>query len=467
MKKTTPVFYNIVGLFFFWGFVAASNDVLIPIFKDHLKIEQWQSQMISFVFYVAYTIGSITYLLLSYYLQNDLLQKIGYTKGLSYGLLISFLGTLFFIPAAQNSSFLFLIIGLFIIGLGFSLQQTAANPLVIAAGDENYGSQRLSLAGGINNIGTTIGPLIVSYAVFKNTKEISQLSDLMYPYLILGILFLMVAVKFYLLKETAININVHSEDALNIKQLSEIKSLIKVPQVWMGMVAIFVYVGVEVSTAANLAEFAKQKASISTSAIAPYVSLYWASLMIGRWASASDIFADSKIKKMILKILFPLTAFIFFLIILSVHQKSISNVEWMIAYIILLLISDYLSQGNAAKQLLLYATAGIILITLSMFSKGEFSVFNIIAVGLFCSTLWPCIFEIALKGMGNKAGIVSSLLIMMIMGGGWISLLQGYVSKIVGINLSYSVGILCFAYLLYYGWKSYRVENDTESKIIN
>jgi len=465
MKKTTPVFYNIVGLFFFWGFVAASNDVLIPIFKDHLKIEQWQSQMISFVFYVAYTIGSIIYLLMSYYLQNDLLQKIGYAKGLSYGLLISFVGTLFFIPAAQNSSFLFLIIGLFIIGLGFSLQQTAANPLVIAAGDENYGSQRLSLAGGINNIGTTIGPLIVSYAVFKNTKEISQLNDLMYPYLILGILFLIVAIKFYRLKETSIN--THTEDALNVKQLSEIKSLIKVPQVWMGMLAIFVYVGVEVSTAANLAEFAKQKASLSTSAIAPYVSLYWASLMIGRWASASDIFADSPIKKMILKILFPFAAFIFFLIILSIHQKSIPNVEWMMAYIILLLILDYLSQGNAAKQLVLYAIAGIVLITLGILSKNEFSVFNIIAVGLFCSTLWPCIFEIALKGMGNKAGIVSSLLIMMIMGGGWISLLQGYVSKIVGIEISYSIGILCFAYLLYYGWKSYRVENIKDSKITN
>jgi FHS family L-fucose permease-like MFS transporter len=81
--------------------------------------------------------------------------------------------------------------------------------------------------------------------------------------------------------------------------------------------------------------------------------------------------------------------------------------------------------------------------------------------------LWPCIFEIALKGMGNKAGIVSSLLIMMIMGGGWISLLQGYVSKIVGIEISYSIGILCFAYLLYYGWKSYRVENIKDSKITN
>jgi len=115
----------------------------------------------------------------------------------------------------------------------------------------------------------------------------------------------------------------------------------------------------------------------------------------------------------------------------------------------------------------LYAIAGIVLITLGILSKNEFSVFNIIAVGLFCSTLWPCIFEIALKGMGNKAGIVSSLLIMMIMGGGWISLLQGYVSKIVGIEISYSIGILCFAYLLYYGWKSYRLENIKDSKITN
>lgn len=450
MKRVTSIFYNIAGLFFFWGFVAASNDVLIPIFKDYLQIEQWQSQMISFVFYVAYTIGSILYLFVSYHLKNDLLQIIGYTKGLSIGLIISFVGTLLFIPAAQHSSFISLIGGLFIVGIGFSLQQTAANPLIIMAGDEAYGSQRLSLAGGINNIGTTIGPLLVSYAVFQSTSSFPSLQNLMYPYLILGAVFLLIALWFFIYPQQKTN----TVESKNYVQWYQIKQVVIVPQVWMGMLAIFLYVGVEVSTAANLAEFAKQKAHISTNEIAPFISLYWACLMIGRWASASDIFAQHKLKKIIFKILFPLMALALFLLILHINQKHIPHIKWILVYITSLIILDFLSQGDAAKQLILYSAAGVVLIMIGIFSKGYFSVFNIIAVGMFCSTLWPCIFEIALKNMNHYAGLISSLLIMMIMGGGWVSLLQGYLSKLIGIHASYVVGIFCFIYLLLYGWMS-------------
>ncbi|MCX7729444.1 MAG: MFS transporter, partial [Bacteroidia bacterium] len=259
MKKVDSIFYYIIGLFFFWGFVAASNDVLIPIFKDHLQMEQWQSQLISFVFYVAYTVGSILYVLISYYLKQDLLAYIGYTKGLGVGLIISSIGTLFFIPAANQSSFYALITGLFIIGLGFSLQQTAANPLVILSGDESYGSQRLSLAGGINNIGTTIGPLIVSYAVFGTNQNQKNLSDLKLPYLILGFLFIVIALLFFRYKKS-----LHENTNISANYFNTIKKIISKKQVWMAMLAIFVYVGVEVSCAANLAEFAKYKANIHT-----------------------------------------------------------------------------------------------------------------------------------------------------------------------------------------------------------
>lgn len=449
MSKTNRIFYYIIGLFFFWGFVAASNDVLIPVFKDHLHIEQWQSQFISFVFYVAYTVGSIIYLIVSYYLKKDLLLHIGYSKGLSIGLFISFVGTLLFIPAANYASFTTLIIGLFIIGIGFSLQQTAANPLVIYAGDASYGSQRLSLAGGINNIGTTIGPLLVSFAVFRNNTEITHLNDLKFPYLILGVLFVLIGILFFRYKEK-MNISLAIQ---NIQNLNEIKILLSQSQVFMGMLAIFMYVGVEVSTAANLAEFAKYKAHIDTSAIAPYISLYWAALMIGRWASAADIFAEKKWIKIILKIIFPFAAFGLFNLILLLNNKHIPNIEYMMVYITILIFLDFLSNGDAAKQLVYYALAGMFFIVLGMVTHSELAVFNILAVGLFCSTLWPCIFEITLKGMGKQSGVVSSLLIMMIMGGGWISLLQGIIAQPFGITMSYSIGIFCFMYLLIYGLK--------------
>ena len=164
--KNNRAFATLISVFFFWGFVAASNDILIPVFKENLNLEQWQSQMISFAFYVAYTVGSILYFGLSKAFGGDILNRIGYKNGIALGLVISAVGTILFYPAAELSSFPLMITGLFIVGLGFSLQQTAANPLVISFGDPSQGSQRLSMAGGINNFGTTIGPLIVSFAIF-------------------------------------------------------------------------------------------------------------------------------------------------------------------------------------------------------------------------------------------------------------------------------------------------------------
>src|ERR1043165_8342187 len=189
----------LISVFFFWGFVAASNDILIPVFKEKLNLEQWQSQMISFAFYVAYTVGSIIYYLISKTSGGDILNRIGYKNGIALGLTISALGTLLFYPAAQNASFILMISGLFIVGLGFSLQQTAANPLAIVMGDPKTGSQRLSMAGGINNFGTTIGPLLVSFAIFGSVSastNVADISAVKVPYLILGAAFLLAAIVF-------------------------------------------------------------------------------------------------------------------------------------------------------------------------------------------------------------------------------------------------------------------------------
>jgi MFS transporter, FHS family, L-fucose permease len=167
MKKNsnTSALITITIVFFFWGFVAASNDILIPVFKSAFNLTQGQSQLVSLAFYIAYTVGSLIYIGVSYLLKVDLINKIGYKNALSLGLLISALGTLLFYPAANLGSFELMLAGLFVVGLGFSLQQTGANPLAIALGPIKTGSQRLTLAGGINNLGTTIGPLIVSFAI--------------------------------------------------------------------------------------------------------------------------------------------------------------------------------------------------------------------------------------------------------------------------------------------------------------
>lgn len=410
---------------------------------------------IDVAFYVAYTIGSIFYFLLSKMSGGDILNKIGYKNGISLGLVISAIGAFLFYPAAQTESFVLMITGLFIIGLGFSLQQTAANPLAITIGDPKNGSQRLSLAGGVNNIGTTIGPVLVSFAIFGSLVEGQKLESLeavKTPYIILGLAFIVVALIF---KFSSIpNTIVHNEDATDSTPEKN-KSIFSYPQLWMGMIAIFLYVGVEVATAANLPEFMKQHTGTETSQVAPYVSLFWASLMIGRWTGAIGAFDISKGTKRLLSFLLPYVAFGIFLLVNRIAHHDLTPFYVYVFVIVAIIIADMLSKGNPARQLIIFSLCGITALIIGMFASGMISVYAFISVGLFCSTLWPCIFTLAIAGLGKKTNEGSSFLIMMIMGGGLVSWLQAYLSKdnLLGIQLSYVVGVLCFAYLAFYGWK--------------
>lgn len=463
MQKNNSALAVLISVFFFWGFVAASNDILIPVFKEKLNLEQWQSQMISFAFYVAYTVGSVIYVILSRVNGGDILNKIGYKNGIALGLVISALGTLLFYPAAQSASFPLMITGLFIVGLGFSLQQTAANPLAITIGDPKKGSQRLSLAGGVNNVGTTIGPLLVSFAIFGSLKEGAKLDSIeavKIPYLILGAAFIIVAVifKFSSLPNRieTVEEKIEAVDGKAIEKINERKSALAYPQLLLGMLAIFLYVGVEVSTASNLPEFMKQHLNTNTNQIAPYVSLFWASLMIGRWTSSVGAFNLKGGAKQIMRFLMPYIAFLVFLGANKIASHDLTPFYLYAFIIIAMIIGDILSRGNPARQLLIFSVMGITALLIGILADGMISVYAFISVGLFCSTLWPCIFTLAIAGLGKFTNQGSSYLIMMIMGGGIISLLQGFLAdeKILGIQWSYLVGVACFAYLAFYGWKA-------------
>jgi FHS family L-fucose permease-like MFS transporter len=465
VKKTNiGAFATLISIFFFWGFVAASNDILIPVFKKALDLSQLQSQLISFAFYVAYTVGSLLYFAISSILKKDILNLIGYRNGLALGLVISAAGTLLFIPASNNASFLLLISGLFTVGLGFSLQQIAANPLAIQMGDPEKGNIRLSLAGGINNVGTTIGPVIVSFAIFGGVSSNTELNleAVQTPYLILGAAFLIAAIIFKFssvpdrLGDENDNLNTNDEDILDNKNGSgNILATLKYPQVILGMIAIFLYVGVEVSTASNLPEFMKQKLGTAENAVAPYVSLFWASLMIGRWTSAAGAFNLSKSLKSLLGVVLPFVAFGIFLLVNYLAGNKLDAFYPYLGIVLILIAADKLSDGNPVKQILIYSALGIIALLIGIFASGMTSVFAFISVGLFCSTLWPCIFTLGIAGLGDKTNTASSLLIMMIMGGGFISTVQGALASesILGIQYSYFVGVVCLAYLAFFAWK--------------
>ncbi len=451
-KTNWGQFVPLVTVFFFWGFVAASNDILIPVFKKAFNLTQSQSQLVSVAFYVAYTVGSLIYMFISKGIKQDLINKIGYKNGLIYGLLISALGTLLFIPAANMGSFPLMISGLFTVGLGFSLQQIVANPLAIALGPNETGSQRLTMAGGINNLGTTIGPLIVAFAIFGSATAANteaSIESVKIPYLVLGAAFVAVAIllKFSSLpKVTAAN----TEDTDDVEQGHHRKNAFAFPQLVLGMIAIFVYVGVEVSTASNLPEYMQKDLGFETNEIAPYISLYWASLMIGRWTGAVDAFDVNMGTKKMLRFLAPYLAFGVFLLVNAIAQHDLQPFYVYSAVILVMIAADIASKGNPARMLLIFSCIGILALLIGMASTGMISVYAFTSVGLFCSTLWPCIFALAINGLGKHTNQGSGFLIMMIMGGGIVSWLQGYLADYTSIHFSYIVGVLCFAYLAFY-----------------
>jgi FHS family L-fucose permease-like MFS transporter len=469
-------FSVLISVFFFWGFVAASNDILIPVFREKLHLQAWQSQMISFAFYVAYTVGSIIYFAISRASGGDILNRLGYKNGIALGLVISALGTLLFYPAAESESFLLMITGLFVVGLGFSLQQTAANPLAIVMGDPRTGSQRLSMAGGINNFGTTLGPVIVSLAIFGSvTGDSSKIADIgavKTPYLILGAAFIVVAIIFKFSSiPNKINLDDTMEDTSKIATPTDIASPLAVPakrsalnytQLVLGMIGIFVYVGVEVSTASNLPQFmtehlkTKDGLPFPTENIAPFISLFWASLMMGRWTSSVGAFNVSASAKSVLRFVMPYLAFGVFLLINKIANHDITPFYIYALVIIVLIVGDLLSRGNPARQLLLFSLFGITALVIGMLADGMFSVYAFTSVGLFCSTLWPCIFTLAIAGLGRHTNEGASFLIMMIMGGGFISVAQGALAdeNLLGIQMSFIMGVLCFAYLVFYAIKA-------------
>ncbi|MEG0984332.1 MFS transporter [Algoriella sp.] len=451
-KTNWGQFIPLVTVFFFWGFVASSNDILIPVFKKAFDLSQGESQFVSLAFYIAYTVGSIIYMIVSAIMGKDLINKIGYKNSLSLGLLISALGTLLFIPAANLESYPLMLAGLFTVALGFSLQQTVANPLAIALGNPSTGSQRLTLAGGINNLGTTIGPLIVAYAIFgsaSNGDSNLSIEAVKTPYLCLGLAFLAVAI-FLKFSSLPSHPEQEVEDSVDTVSHKDRSSALKYPQLILGMIAIFLYVGVEVSTASNLPAYMENELGFTISQVTPYVSLYWASMMIGRWGGAAEAFGLDKSKTMVLKFVAPYLAFGVFLLVNFLAGHELKPFLFYAVFILVLIIADISTKGNPARMLLTFSAIGIIALLIGMNTTGLVSVYAITSVGLFCSTLWPCIFALAINGLGKNTSQGSSFLIMMIMGGGVVSYLQGMLADATSIHFSYIVGVICFAFLVFY-----------------
>ncbi len=532
---------TLVTVFFFWGFIAASNGVFIPFCKTYFNIDQFQSQLVDFAFYGAYYVGALLLFIISSTLKKDILNAWGYKNGIIYGLLLSAVGAFVMYPATagaeqgQTSVFYLVLIALFIVGLGFSLQQTTANPFAIALGDPKTGSHRLNLAGGINSFGTTIGPIVVAFIIFGSAPLSSEELALMIKnndiklttvqslYLGVGVLFLLAAALFHFSKklpalksETAFepankakNILIlltviivgcfgyifstytgseTATEALENKRLvfliialaavvgcllfaysssskkPEGWGAMKYPQLVLGMLAIFTYVGVEVTVGSNLGELLKQNVegtnfnalglpTLNDAQIAPFISLYWGGLMIGRWVGAITVFNPSKGLKKWLLIIVPYIAFGVILLV-NFGKYSTNQILFFAICVAVQIGGFFLAKDNPVKTLKIFSLLGVLAMVIGLVSTGNVALFAFLSGGLFCSIMWPCIFTLSIAGLGKYTSQGSAFLIMMILGGAIIPPLQGKLADVFGIQPSYIIAVLCFGYLLFYAFRT-------------
>jgi len=522
---------TLVVVFFFWGFIASSNSVFIPFCKHKFNLDQFQSQLVDFAFYLAYYIGALGLFAYGAFGGKDLVGKWGYKKSIIYGLLFSAIGAAAMIIAVNANTFTGMLVGLFIVALGFSLQQTAAQPFTIALGDPSTGASRVNLAGGINSFGTTIGPIVVAFALFGSAAAITDdqiaalsLSKVVILYTAVGILFITAAAMFHFSKKVPPGISEEKIEPANkalylllimtgvlivmfvpifssykidpttltdagrnelettrLKWLfgalatvvvgllfANIKAqqnengwgAMKYPQLVLGMLALFVYVGAEVSIGSNLGELLKQTdfGSIPSSKIAPYISMYWGSMMIGRWAGAISAFEFKNNTKKILTIIVPIVAFGIVIGVNSIAQYDMTPLYMYIVCIFIQIVAFFLSQDKPAKTLLIFSLIGVISMLIGVYTKGDIAIYAFLTGGIACSIMWPCIFSLSIAGIGKYTTQGSAFLIMMILGGGIIPPIQGKLSDFLqsshldnpgyGIHNSFWVPAFCFAYIL-------------------
>ncbi|MFA7445589.1 MAG: MFS transporter [Flavobacteriaceae bacterium] len=520
VKTNYPALYTLIIVFFFWGFIAAGNSIFIPFCKEYFHLDQFQSQLIDFAFYTAYYIGALILFAFGTLRGKDVVGKWGYKKSIVYGLLFSALGAAAMIVAVKVNIYAAMLVGLFIVALGFSLQQTAANPFAILLGDPKTGASRVNLGGGINSFGTTIGPIIVGFALFGTTAAVTdeqirnmELDKVIWLYTGVGILFLIAASIFYFSKKLPSGISDESVEKsgkalttlivmtlllvlcfapvfqtyqndfstfseaqmhrleqyrmywllgallvvvggllfanLKAKQNKSGWGAMQYPQLVLGMLAIFVYVGVEVAVGSNLGELLQQEefGSMEVSETAKYISMYWGSLMIGRWAGAIAVFNLTKGKKAIALVVVPLIAFGVILGVNTLSGNDMSPLYYYVLCIAVQIIAFFISKDKPARTLLIFAILGITAMITGLMTDGTTAIYAFLTGGLACSIMWPSIFSLSLIGLGKYTSQGSAFLVMMILGGGIIPPIQGKLADIIGIHQSYIMAVICFAYL--------------------
>jgi MFS transporter, FHS family, L-fucose permease len=403
-------FILVTVLFFLWGFAHNLNPILIPHLKKACELTDFQSALIDSSFFVAYFVMAIP--------AGIVMKKYGYKNGIIIGLLLFAAGAFLFIPSANTRIYGFFLGSLFIIASGLTFLETAANPYITVLGDSAGASQRLNLAQSFNGLAATIAPKIGGIFILsgvtineatKSTMSAEQINILLdqeastvkIPYLIIGIVVLLVAVMLYFSNLPEVEDNEHGID-LDAKN----SSITKHSHLIWGVITQFFYVGAQVCVSSFFIRYLQQTSGFNEKDAANYLAIALLGFMIGRF------------------------------------------------------VGTFLMKYIQAQQLLtIYAIINIVLLTLVVVYGGTFSLYALIGVEFFMSIMFPTIFALSVKSLGADTKLGSSLVIMSIVGGAIFPLIMGKISDFNGIQIAYSVPLICFFVIFYFGWKGYKVKN--------
>lgn len=372
-------------LFFVFGFVTWVNSVLIAFFKDAFQLNNFQSLLVTSAFFISYFVMAIP--------SSWVLAKTGFKNGMSYGLLAMAAGTLLFIPAAKAENYSLFLLGLFVIGTGLALLQTASNPYVTILGPSESAAQRISVMGICNKVAGILSQVIFGGLLLSSAAGAAKLETVIMPYGIMTTILVALAlwVRFSTLPE------VEAEETEEEKSATK-SNVWEYPNLVLGLIAFFLYVGVEVMAGDTIINYGVSK------------------------GFSMDI---------------------------AKSFTSYTLYGMLAGYIVgIFFIPKYLSQSKALNY---SAILGIIFSVGTVALDGYLSVLCIALLGLANALMWPAMWPLAIQGLGKFTKIGSALIIMMISGGALIPLVYGSIADSLGdTQLAYAIMVPCYLFILYY-----------------
>ena len=380
----------LTSLFFMWGFLTCMNDILIPHLKGLFNLTFTQAMLVQFTFFGAYFLMSLP--------AGRIISKIGYKSGIVLGLSVAGIGALLFYPAASFLSYGFFLFAFFVLACGVVILQVAANPFVAELGSPETASSRLNLTQGFNSLGTTVAPMFGAYLILDNNSDdlISQASAVQMPYIGLAVALGLIALVFAFVKLPKI---------IDAEEQKAEGSAWNHSHLVLGALAIFMYVGAEVSIGSALVSYLGSDALnlFGEAQAAGYVSIFWGGAMVGRFIGS------------------------------AIMHKVSSN-----------------------KLLAFNAIMVVVLVLTSMLTDGYIALWSIVLVGLFNSIMFPTIFTLAIDGLGQHTSQGSGILCLAIVGGAIVPLLMGVLADNFGLQNSFIITVLCYAYIFYYAVKGFK-----------